>query len=231
MHRQRWRLLASWMTQLEWGGASRMWPPAHSSTPLYTSGSSAGRAGPRGQIGIGTLLLFIAVLLVATTTASVLVQTTGSLETQSDRVSSDVNHQTTTRVSVIATTGTVTTSGAAPAVETLRLIVKRPTTSEPIDLAGTTIHVAQPNQTSTLTYAGGPTPTAGATFGVDALRDPQQTVPRLTQPADRFAVVIASQPLPAATSVTITIVLPSGSTQIVSLTVPDSLAGETTVAL
>ncbi|WP_137284622.1 hypothetical protein [Halorussus salinisoli] len=191
-------------------------------------GSSSSTA--RGQVGIGTLVLFIAALLVAATTVGVLVQITGVLETQSGDTSDDVNQQMTNRVSVVAVTGIVNDSSGTATVNSIEIVTKRGSTSDAVDLSEAIVRISQPNETYTLTYTNG-SPTEAATFGVEPLRDPKTTVPVLAQSADRFGVVITTSPLTPNTAVKLKITLQSGTTQLIHITIPRSLEDKTTVPL
>lgn len=64
----------------------------------------------RGQVGIGTLIVFIALVLVASISAGVLLTTGDSLQTSSQETGEDTTSAVSDRLSVIGTSGTVTES-------------------------------------------------------------------------------------------------------------------------
>lgn len=71
--------------------------------------SKNGQAEPlRAQVGIGTLIVFIALVLVASISAGVLLTTGDSLQTSSQETGKDTTSAVSDRVSVIGTSGTVT---------------------------------------------------------------------------------------------------------------------------
>lgn len=192
--------------------------------PQYHSNHSRNR----GQIGIGTLVLLIATLLIATTTVGVLVHATDVLQSQSEQVNRDIATQTSSRVSVIATTGIVSTDNATSGVDQLRIIVKRDGGDHPLNLSDVLINL-QGNRGRPLSYSGGTHSELHQTFGVEPLRDEDKSVPLLDQSTDRAALVIATSSLAPTSALTIELILPSGTTYPVNVRIPPSLENESAV--
>ncbi len=67
-----------------------------------------GRNSNRGQVGIGTLIVFIAMVLVAAIAAGVLINTAGFLQSKSEHTGTESSAQVTDRVHVVSTMGNVT---------------------------------------------------------------------------------------------------------------------------
>ena len=67
-------------------------------------------SGEHGQVGIGTLIVFIAMVLVAAIAAGVLINTAGFLQSQAEQTGQESSAQVTNQLQVISTTGLVTSA-------------------------------------------------------------------------------------------------------------------------
>jgi flagellin FlaA/flagellin FlaB len=67
----------------------------------------------KGQVGIGTLIVFIAMVLVAAIAAGVLINTAGFLQSQSQQTGEESSAQVTNQLQVLSTTGQVTAGESA----------------------------------------------------------------------------------------------------------------------
>ena len=191
----------------------------------------------RGQVGIGTLIVFIAMVLVAAIAAGVLINTAGFLQSQSEETGEQSSQQVTDRAQVIAETGNVDTSTSPNSIGTIDLNVKKAPGAGDVDLEQAVIQWSGPDGNVDLTYASGGAAAGSNNFGVSKVQDSSDNTPVLDDDSDVFTVTIPQATggsldnLAEGESATATIVTASGGEATVTLTVPESLAGESAVSL
>ncbi|WP_254839791.1 archaellin/type IV pilin N-terminal domain-containing protein [Natronomonas marina] len=173
----------------------------------------------RGQVGIGTLIIFIALVLVAAVAAGVLVNTAGLLQSQAEDTGSDAQSEVSNQIDVVSATGVA--SDGTDGVETIELVVKKSPGSEPIDLSQATIEYTSDSASSTLTSLS--TSDVSGTSGSV-----------LEQNSDRIKITIdvnsiESGDLAAGEEATLEIVDQSGASTIYGVNVPDVLTGKSYV--
>jgi len=115
----------------------------------------------RGQVGIGTLIVFIAMVLVAAIAAGVLINTAGLLQSQAEATGEETSQQITDRVQINTVTGTANESdhvgdGDEPRIDEIRLTTLRSPGSGDIDLTNVIIESFSNGESDTLTYEGEP---------------------------------------------------------------------------
>ncbi|MFW6320629.1 MAG: archaellin/type IV pilin N-terminal domain-containing protein, partial [Halohasta sp.] len=103
----------------------------------------------RGQVGIGTLIVFIAMVLVAAIAAGVLINTAGLLQSQAESTGDESSEQVSDRVQVVNTVGYANESGN---ITDLNVSVRRTAGADDIDLNKSTVEVFAGGNSSTLTY-------------------------------------------------------------------------------
>lgn len=106
----------------------------------------------KGQSGIGTLIIFIAMLLVAAVAAGVLIQTTGSLQNKALVTGAQAESQISTHIDVVSMTGTNGTSNST--IENIQMIIKLSAGSDTIDINDLTTTIDTPSASQTVTFSG-----------------------------------------------------------------------------
>lgn len=186
----------------------------------------------RAQAGIGTLIIFIAMILVAAIAAGVFFDITGSLRGSASETSQQSADQVTTRLEVINVVGTDVTD----TVDTVEITVRSASGSGIIDIGSTTIQWLGPSGSVDLRLGA----TADATqFAMDTARDEDSSIAdsdTLNGPKDRAtlrfdAAAIGGQGLGAGSTVTLSMTTGTGGTTTVYISVPEPLSPGSSVSL
>ena len=107
----------------------------------------------KGQVGIGTLIVFIAMVLVAAIAAAVLINTAGLLQQRAQTTGKEATSQTSTGLDVKTAEGHVTTANNIRYVDLINLTIKLRAGSEDLDLGNLTIHYIDDDTDAILTCA------------------------------------------------------------------------------
>ena len=194
----------------------------------------------RGITGIGVLILFIALVLVAAIASGVILDTAGFLQNRASDTGTDSTNQVSNQVQVLAVTGDVA-SDAADGIDALRVNVFKSPGAADIDLDGATIQYVAPDGSAVLTLDSANTTAdnGSAAYDVSAYRDTDGSAPVLNAEDDRFEILInltdstgtapdtAMTNLVASESATPRNTSASGSTTTYIINVPDSLSSST----
>jgi flagellin-like protein len=178
----------------------------------------------RGQVGIGTLIVFIALVLVAAVAAGVLINTAGELQSRASDTGDEAQGQVSNQIDVVSATGVA--DDGTDGVEEIRLVVKKSPGSDPIDLSEATIQYQSGSSVETLAYdSSSPSSTDFTTEGIDS---GPTTVMDETDQRVRIVIdanAIESGDLAEGSSVTLEIVDQSGASTVYGVNVPDVLTG------
>ena len=195
--------------------------------PSLTADDSA-----RGQVGIGTLIVFISLVLVAAIAAGVLINTAGYLQSQSEETGQESTAQVTDRLEPVSVTGDDISNER---VKTVNVTVSKAPGAGDTNLVNVTVQWVGPSGTYNLVNEEISSDDS-RTFGMDAFKDPDDSFPVMTNADDRFILVFkpaefGEQGIGPSESVELRITTESGSTSVVRLSTPDSLVGQSAVAL
>jgi flagellin-like protein len=182
----------------------------------------------RGQVGIGTLIVFIALVLVAAVAAGVLINTAGELQSRASDTGDDAQAQVSNQIDVVSATGD--TGGSGP-VDTVTLVVKKSPGSDPIDLSEATIEYTSSGASETLGYDSS---SAGSgNFTTNTVGGGPTTV--LDDTSERIEIEISTSGIESGlaegASAELKIVDQSGATTTYGINVPEVLTGRTFVSV
>ncbi|MDZ5811064.1 archaellin/type IV pilin N-terminal domain-containing protein [Halorubrum sp. AD140] len=109
----------------------------------------------RGQVGIGTLIVFIAMVLVAAIAAGVLINTAGFLQSQAESTGEESTDLVSERIDVTSSVGIVSDAEEGNLSE-MRVGVAGSAGSDQIDLSEATIEAVGPDGQENLVFSGPP---------------------------------------------------------------------------
>jgi flagellin-like protein len=177
----------------------------------------------RGQVGIGTLIIFIALVLVAAVAAGVLINTAGQLESSASDTGEDAQAQVSNQIDVVSATGADNDSDGS--IESVTLVVKKSPGSDPIDLTAATIEYTSSTSSETLAHAAG---VSGTEFSTTEIKGNGDDV--LDNSSERIEITIdtsaiESNGLAEGTGAELQIVDQSGASTVYGVNVPDVVTG------
>jgi len=139
----------------------------------------------RGQVGIGTLIVFIAMVLVAAIAAGVLINTAGFLQSKGQATGEEASAQVSNRMDVVSAYGNVNAS--AEQVDYVNLTVRQAAGADNINLSKSTIQWIGPDKAVTLTHNSTSQSSADG-FNTTAIKGNNDRV--LVDQSDRLKVVM-----------------------------------------
>ncbi|WP_049988032.1 archaellin/type IV pilin N-terminal domain-containing protein [Halobellus rufus] len=206
----------------------------------------------RGQVGIGTLIVFIAMVLVAAIAAGVLVNTAGFLQATAEDAGQESVDKVTNRLDVVSSHGLINDTGGDLAVDSLNITVRLAAGSGGVNLEDTTIKYVSSSKAKNLVYNNSSTADGSTLLNVSRYEDGYETgltedqftayavndngdasFPVLNGQADRYEIVINTslvegngEGLSTGDSVELDITSRSGGSTQAIFTMPQQLAGQ-----
>ena len=205
--------------------------PAADGTHRSPTAGTADDRRERGQGSIGSVIVLIALLLVATATAGALFEVTGAFQNDAAATGAESADKVLSRVAVIHVTGRVDATATPHTVDRVTVVLKRADGSGVIDVNRLVV---------TTTLGDGAKAVAGTSPAItlDPLVDGDGSLRDglLAGDDDRLALRLDVRALTGAElrpsdSGTLRLVSPDGGTTSVRLTVPSSFGGRRTVSL
>ncbi|TKX62690.1 flagellin, partial [Halorubrum sp. SP9] len=104
-------------------------------------------------VGIGTLIVFIAMVLVAAIAAGVLINTAGFLQTQAEATGEESTAQVSDRIQVVSQSGSVNTTANPNTVDALQFVVAQAPGAGNIDLTEVSVELVGTDGQETFTIS------------------------------------------------------------------------------
>jgi len=191
----------------------------------------------RGQVGIGTLIVFIAMVLVAAIAAGVLINTAGFLQTQAENTGTESTEQVSNNINVLGSVGEVASDNAS--VGEVTVSVAPAAGSDALNLEEVTIQYVADSDFANLIHNSS-SESGDNVFETRAITAEDRTDNVMTDSSDRYEIIInVSDTVPGpgnntglndlqeGEEVSLTITTDAGAQNTATVQVPDSLAGET----
>jgi flagellin-like protein len=185
----------------------------------------------RGQVGIGTLIVFIALVLVAAIAAGVLINTAGFLQSQAQQTGEESSEQVTDRLEPVEATGNVS---GTETIDTTDFVLQKSPGASDINVSSATVTLTGPDGTFRFEASN------STVFSQSTLQDGDGSLDGtgaiLNDESDRLVLTLdlnetAHGDLQPGDSATVEITGESGATTVIRLSVPKSLSGEASVRL
>ncbi|WP_096394437.1 archaellin/type IV pilin N-terminal domain-containing protein [Halorubrum trapanicum] len=183
----------------------------------------------RGQVGIGTLIVFIAMVLVAAIAAGVLINTAGFLQTQAEATGEESTSQVSDRLQVVSQSGNVTDVNGSQGVDEIDFVVAKAPGAGAIDLNQVSLEMIGANGQVAFQLDE-------LSSSVDIFTDPENTDVVLTDSSDRAEInvdldnstVVDYGNMGSGEQLSVTFTTASGATTTTEIRVPTTLTKDQT---
>jgi flagellin-like protein len=184
----------------------------------------------RGQVGIGTLIVFIAMVLVAAIAAGVLINTAGFLQTQAEATGEESTSQVSDRIQVVSQSGVVDSTGSEINITQIDFVVAKAPGAGSIDLNQTSAELIGANGQESFQL------NELASSDVEIFTDPGSDSVVLTDSSDRAEVSVSLDDtangeygnLSTGDRLSVTFTTASGATTTSEIRVPTTLTSDQT---
>ena len=187
------------------------------------------RAEERGQVGIGTLIVFIAMVLVAAIAAGVLINTAGFLQTQAEATGEDSTQQVSDRLQVVSQSGYLS-NPANGTVDHLTFVLARSPGADNIDLNTVSVEMTGTSGQETFDLSSNVTNVTIFTGGEDNVltdaSDRAEVTIALTDDNDVNAADELEYDLEEGDALTVTFTTQSGATMTTEIRIPSTVVDE-----
>lgn len=183
-------------------------------------------------MGIGTLIIFIAMVLVAAVAAAVLIQTSGILQQKAQQTGKEATEEVSSNLKIISVIGERVNANSATPVGTLNVTVELSAGGSDIDFQQ--VIVKYINETSTRTFTHNASSATASNFQYMEERDPEGT-PNVLSAGDLGVITInltaSTQELIVRRSGTVHIIPEAGVMVIKDVKAPTTYGTKTRVQL
>jgi len=190
-------------------------------------------------VGIGTLIVFIAMVLVAAIAAGVLINTAGFLQSSAEATGQHASNSTTNRLQDVSATGEHFSNGE---VGVVNITVKHGPGASNVDLGKTTVQWVGPTGSYYQLAENGANGSPDGRFLVSTIQDDDGSAPVLNDDEDRLTISLDlgaddlgdsgdsfGENMPEGTTATVRITTASGSQTITEISVPETISGTSAV--